>query len=201
MSNLPACARMLFCNAGHNSPLLLRSNNETERLGSGGLPLGILRDAAYQQKTCRLESGDLLVLYSDGVTEAFAPGTDEEFGEQLLLAAVRAHRNRPAAALIEAISPTCLPSSKARLRPTTRPSSSSAAIRSSTKSIGRPSWRELSRQYALIRAKYLQPIAMTKDKEATGKPTRHVASQIRSALPEAALHRRLWRFILGRFLE
>ena len=99
----PASGDLVYCNAGHNAPLLLRTNDEVEPLGATGLPLGIRRDATYEQKSCHLEQGDVLTLFSDGVTEACAPDGDEEFGEQRLVAVVQRTRNYPAVSLIEAI--------------------------------------------------------------------------------------------------
>jgi sigma-B regulation protein RsbU (phosphoserine phosphatase) len=99
----PTSGELVYCNAGHNAPLLLHSNGEVEPLGCTGLPLGIMRDANYEQKICRLDPGDLLVLFSDGVTEACTPDESQEFGEQRLMAVVRSRRNRTAAASVEAI--------------------------------------------------------------------------------------------------
>lgn len=99
----PATGDLVYCNAGHNPPLLVRVNDEVENLEGTGLPLGIMRDAAYEQKSCRLESGDALVLFSDGVTEASVPDTEEEFGEQRLISTIRCTRNGTAASMIEAI--------------------------------------------------------------------------------------------------
>jgi serine phosphatase RsbU (regulator of sigma subunit) len=99
----PASGELVYCNAGHNAPLLLHSNGEVEPLGCTGLPLGIMRDANYEQKICRLDPGDLLVLFSDGVTEACTPDESQEFGEQRLMAVVQSRRNRTAADTIDAI--------------------------------------------------------------------------------------------------
>jgi phosphoserine phosphatase RsbU/P len=99
----PAHNELVYCNAGHNAPLLLRRNEEVESLGATGIPLGISRLASYEQTSCRLEEGDLLILFSDGVTEACRPDRDEEFGEERLLAAVRQETTRPAASILEEV--------------------------------------------------------------------------------------------------
>ena len=99
----PAGGEMVYCNAGHNPALLLHANSEVESLGATGIVLGFLRDASYEQQSCRLDQGDVLVLFSDGVTEACGPGVDQEFGEQRLVAVVQKERNRPAAKVIEAV--------------------------------------------------------------------------------------------------
>lgn len=85
-----------YTNAGHNRPLLLRASGATEELGEGGLLLGILPQAEYVGADVLMESGDALVFFSDGVTEA-ANAADEDFGETRLAALVRAHLHRPAA--------------------------------------------------------------------------------------------------------
>ncbi|MFL6451100.1 MAG: PP2C family protein-serine/threonine phosphatase [Bryobacteraceae bacterium] len=99
----PATGHLAYCNAGHNAPLLLRSGAGVESLEATGLPLGIRPDVTYEEKSCHLEQDDVLVLFSDGVTEACAPDEDAEFGEERLIAVVQGKRNYPAASLIEAI--------------------------------------------------------------------------------------------------
>jgi serine phosphatase RsbU (regulator of sigma subunit) len=99
----PRTGQLLYCNAGHNPPLLVRGDDTVQLLEATGLPLGISRDAAYEQNTSHLAPGDVLVLFSDGVTEACPPETDDEFGEQRLIALVQEKRSYPAAGLIEAI--------------------------------------------------------------------------------------------------
>ena len=99
----PASGKLVYCNAGHNAPLLLRRNNEVEPLAATGVPLGITRDAQYEQKSCHLEQGDVLVLFSDGVTETCAPESEDEFGERQLITVVRRNWNDSAAGLIQAI--------------------------------------------------------------------------------------------------
>lgn len=84
----PASGEMSYVNAGHNPPLVLRRSGEAEMLPGGGLILGVLRDAPYERMQARLGEGDVLVLYSDGVTEAENPATGEQFGEQRLLEAL-----------------------------------------------------------------------------------------------------------------
>jgi Serine phosphatase RsbU, regulator of sigma subunit len=87
----PRSGELVYCNAGHNPPLLARADGTVVRLEGGGPVLGILPGVGYQERSCRIEAGDLLLLYSDGVTEAQAPG-GEEFGEERLEEIVRASR-------------------------------------------------------------------------------------------------------------
>lgn len=75
----PESGALAFLNAGHNPPLIVHSAGTVEQLASGGLPLGIKRDADYREGRTQLQPGDVLVIYSDGVTEAVSP-TGEEFG-------------------------------------------------------------------------------------------------------------------------
>jgi sigma-B regulation protein RsbU (phosphoserine phosphatase) len=70
----PASGELLYCNAGHNPALLIHGDDEVESLGATGVPLGIARNAHYEQKSCVIRERDLLVLFSDGVTEACARG-------------------------------------------------------------------------------------------------------------------------------
>ncbi len=63
--------RLTYCNAGHNPPLLLRAGQITE-LAEGGLVLGIHRDERYNQNRMALQAGDVVLLYTDGITEALS---------------------------------------------------------------------------------------------------------------------------------
>jgi len=93
-----------FCNAGHNPPFLVRASGAIEQLEGGGPVLGILPNMTYQRRQIRMEPGDLLVLYSDGVTEAANPA-GEEFEDRLPQLAARL-RDRGAAEVVRAIHET-----------------------------------------------------------------------------------------------
>jgi phosphoserine phosphatase RsbU/P len=80
----PATGDVTYVNAGHNVPILRKSSGLVERLEAGGIPVGILADAPYQMGTTRLESGDWLVIFTDGVIEA-VNAKDEEYGEPELI--------------------------------------------------------------------------------------------------------------------
>jgi serine phosphatase RsbU (regulator of sigma subunit) len=74
----PATGGLSFINAGHNPPLIAHGSDGTlEQLGAGGLPLGILPDYDYREGRTHLSAGDVLVVYSDGVTETQNPQGDE----------------------------------------------------------------------------------------------------------------------------
>jgi sigma-B regulation protein RsbU (phosphoserine phosphatase) len=85
---------LAYVNAGHNPPLLFRGGDgAVERLAAGGRPLGVFPNSEYRAGRVTLSRGDLLVVYTDGVTEA--PDADEqEFGEERLQEYVRAHGDR-----------------------------------------------------------------------------------------------------------
>lgn len=94
---------IVYCNAGHNPPLLVHSDGHVETLRGGGMILGVLARATYEQRRCRLEAGDVVVLYSDGVTEASRPGTMDEFGDQRLGQLLTEYRHESAAQLVERV--------------------------------------------------------------------------------------------------
>lgn len=84
-----------YINAGHNAPILFGVNG-TQRLAAGCPPLGLFKEGKFQEQTLALQPGDMLVLFSDGVTEA-GQGKDNEFGESRLEAVVAAVRAEPLA--------------------------------------------------------------------------------------------------------
>jgi len=88
-----ATRRLHYINAGH-LPSLLLGGRERLRLGASGPPLGLLEDAAYTAGEVELSPGDLLALYSDGVTEAGAT-EGMEFGEERLMSILAADTSRP----------------------------------------------------------------------------------------------------------
>lgn len=95
-------------NAGHNPPLVLRADGSLDTIQAGGLLLGMLADQPYKQETVTLEPGDVVVLYTDGITEAVGPRADEDdleamFGEEALEEVVRSHQHLPATGIKEAI--------------------------------------------------------------------------------------------------
>jgi len=98
----PATGELVFTNAGHNPPLLVRAAGGFETLAGGGMILGILPKAVYQEARATLQPGDALILFSDGVTEASDP-QGEEFGEARLAELVSSVRERPAAEIVDII--------------------------------------------------------------------------------------------------
>ncbi|MFN8587048.1 MAG: SpoIIE family protein phosphatase [Candidatus Eisenbacteria bacterium] len=93
---------LIFSNAGHNPPLVMHSDGTTEQLLDGGLALGVLPDSVYEERPIALRQGDVLVFYTDGVSEA-ENEDGEQFGEERLEQVARAHAAEPAARLLAAI--------------------------------------------------------------------------------------------------
>ncbi len=98
----PESGALSFLNAGHNPPLIVHAAGTVEQLSSGGLPLGIKRDAEYREGRTQLQLGDVLVIYSDGVTEAMSP-TGEEFGPTRLYEVVSRNVEASAAGIRDRI--------------------------------------------------------------------------------------------------
>ena len=99
-------------NAGHNPPLLFRADGKIKRLEAGGLVLGFLPDQKYTQQTMKIKQGEVVVLFTDGITEAAGPSSEKIsenlFGEERLIEIVRASLAKSAveiqAAILQAIS-------------------------------------------------------------------------------------------------
>ena len=94
--------RLTYVNCGHNPPLLLRGEGGREALRRGGAALGLFAGERFRAGTVRLEPGDSLVLYTDGVVEP-ADAHEAEFGEERLEAAVRAVGDRPASEALRSV--------------------------------------------------------------------------------------------------
>jgi len=77
----PRTGRVRYANAGHNPALVVHAGGEREWLGATGIPLGILEGYGYGMGRLELQPGDLILLYTDGITEAFNP-EGEEFGAE-----------------------------------------------------------------------------------------------------------------------
>ena len=98
-----AQARQLtYVNAGHNPPILFRNNGLTEELRGTGIALGVLEETDYGELSVSFSPGDFLVLYTDGVTEA-VNATDEQFGTERLVEAVRSMQGKTAADVLAGI--------------------------------------------------------------------------------------------------
>lgn len=92
----------VFSNAGHNPPLLIKPNGEFRYVEYGDVPLGMFDDSHYHQHFIRFEPGQVMVIYTDGITEAANP-TGEEYGEERLANRVLDGIHLPAKKLIDHI--------------------------------------------------------------------------------------------------
>jgi sigma-B regulation protein RsbU (phosphoserine phosphatase) len=96
-----ASGAMTYCNCGHNPPVILRrGESRFETLGPCGPPLGIRRNFNYQTRSVALAPGDMLFLYTDGVTEAENPQA-AQFGDARFEQAILDVRDQPARGIVE----------------------------------------------------------------------------------------------------
>ncbi len=98
----PATHTLRFTNAGHNPPMLRRRDGSIEELSTGGIMLGILPDQPFIEGEITLEPGEALVMFTDGVTEAFNVA-EEEYGEDRLRDVLRRCPDADATGLMETI--------------------------------------------------------------------------------------------------
>ena len=98
----PANATLCYANAGHNPPLLVHASGEVTRLTRTGLPLGLLPVDAYEVETRVMAPGDMIVIYTDGLTEALN-AEEEEYGADRLQSFCVGHRHEPLDVLAQAI--------------------------------------------------------------------------------------------------
>lgn len=98
-----ATRRLRYANCGHLSGLVLRADNSCDRLDSTGTLLGLFREWECAIAEYQLEPGDVLALYTDGITEAHN-GDGREFGEERLVDSLRHHRNQGCQQAVEGIS-------------------------------------------------------------------------------------------------
>ncbi|MDG6258151.1 MAG: SpoIIE family protein phosphatase [Methanomicrobiaceae archaeon] len=89
----PETMNLTYVNAGHNPPVLFRRDGTLEHLNGTGIALGVMEDAEYQEATVTLAPGDVLVCYTDGVTEAIN-GDEEQFGEARFCTTVQECQDR-----------------------------------------------------------------------------------------------------------
>jgi serine phosphatase RsbU (regulator of sigma subunit) len=92
---------LTYCNAGHNAPLLVSASG-IRRLETGGVVLGLFDNASFEEETVSLEPGDLVVAFSDGVTEAMNPEF-EEFTDERLLECATTHRGKTPQQVLDAL--------------------------------------------------------------------------------------------------
>jgi phosphoserine phosphatase RsbU/P len=91
-----------YVNAGHNAPMVIRAGGEVVRLKAGGTVVGLMQAESWVQVQVKLQAGDFLVAFTDGISEAMNLA-DDEWGEERLIDAVRAMRAAPAQAILDHI--------------------------------------------------------------------------------------------------
>jgi sigma-B regulation protein RsbU (phosphoserine phosphatase) len=96
----PQTGACVYVNGGHNDGIVLRRDGTVELLATTGLPVGLFAKAAYEEGRTHLSAGDLLMLYSDGVTEA-SDINEEDFGMDRVIDVLKNHRDSPAAELAD----------------------------------------------------------------------------------------------------
>ncbi len=89
-----------YSNAGHEPPILLSRSGQVTRLGTGGTVLGFLDAVVYEEASVRMEPGDLLAIYSDGISDA-VNDADVPFGEERLTSLLASLRTEPAGRVLE----------------------------------------------------------------------------------------------------
>jgi len=99
----PTQMTLSYVNAGHNPPLLVRGDPSAFRMFEGkGIALGVIDEVEIPTRTIPVEHGDLILLYTDGITEAFNEAGDY-YGEERMIAAVTKNRSRPVEEIKRAI--------------------------------------------------------------------------------------------------
>jgi sigma-B regulation protein RsbU (phosphoserine phosphatase) len=98
----PRTGALSYTNAGHNAGLLFRRDGSVERLEANGMPLGLFPVVEYDRVETMLAPGELVLLYTDGITEAANPH-GEEYGLERLQAVVGRHKGEPLVAIAVAI--------------------------------------------------------------------------------------------------
>jgi phosphoserine phosphatase RsbU/P len=98
----PASGRFDYVNAGHNPPFVVRATGGIETLPTTGLPVALVGVGAWKSRTLTLAAGDLLVLYTDGIPEAWNAAEDE-YGEERLQAVLAGAAGRSATAVRDAV--------------------------------------------------------------------------------------------------
>lgn len=103
VGELESNGNLVYVNAGHVPPFILKKDGKVLFLREGGMVLGPSDKAAYVRGFAKLEPGDILVMYTDGITECLHRRTGEEFGLERLVRLVRRHRQAPARQIVKVI--------------------------------------------------------------------------------------------------
>jgi serine phosphatase RsbU (regulator of sigma subunit) len=98
----PESGQLTYANAGHNPPLWLTRGGKLERLSRTTMALGVIEGKGVEERTVQLKKGDRLLLYTDGLREAFSPD-NELFGEERIIETLKSGKARSAGQVLEAI--------------------------------------------------------------------------------------------------
>lgn len=98
----PSTGKIVFCNAGHNPPFILDTDGKHRLLEDGGMPVGVFLDQLYREGETVFAPGEVLVFYTDGITEA-RNKEEEEFGLDRLIESAWEHKSNNSRSLVEAI--------------------------------------------------------------------------------------------------
>lgn len=85
--------KIIFTNAGHNPPMLIKKNGAVQLLKTGGIVLGFLEDQHYEQDEVDFETGDIFIAFTDGVTETM-DSNENEFGEDRIIETIKKHQDK-----------------------------------------------------------------------------------------------------------
>lgn len=99
----PISRDLVYCSGGHNSPVIIRADGTSRELDKGGMPLGAFDFSDYEEESLTLDDGDLLFLYTDGLTETKGPDGDEDFGEDRMTSLLRTRFGHNVDTLIDSI--------------------------------------------------------------------------------------------------
>ena len=103
LAELEITGNLIYVNAGHVQPFILHDDGEVELLREGGMVLGPSPNATYLRGFGQVRPGDILVLYTDGITECHHHRNDEEFGIARLQRLVARHAGRPAVEIVQTV--------------------------------------------------------------------------------------------------
>ncbi|HLG16510.1 MAG TPA: SpoIIE family protein phosphatase [Blastocatellia bacterium] len=98
----PDTGELAYSNAGHNAPMMIRSSGELSRLDTGGMPIGLMQGTNYGEGSVQFNPGDVLIIYSDGISESVNE-EEHEFGEDRLIEVVMNNRARTASGIRDRI--------------------------------------------------------------------------------------------------
>lgn len=95
--------KLIFCNAGHNPPYLINKKRTIRELKTGGIVLGMMENTFFETESVELKSEDVMVMFTDGITEAMN-AAEQEFGESRLKEVIKNNRGKSAELILQNVS-------------------------------------------------------------------------------------------------